>query len=162
MPKRMHQNNPAYRWFFENRFRLSETSERFRRSTDMRSGWTMHSRSFLVLSIPLLKFLRLDAYADHNPPGPCARARALQRVHQSRSIVGDALFAIIDCSTAVLFIHAVKKAPRCDRMKGCFDPLYPRTGGCGASMAVFVSSEQPGDNNQSLIVLALTSAGTQL
>jgi len=109
MPKRMHQNNPAYRWFFENRFRLSETSERFRRSTDMRSGWTMHSRSFLVLSIPLLKFLRLDAYADHNPIRPGARARALQRVHQSRSIVGDALFAIIDRSTAVLFIHAVKK-----------------------------------------------------
>ena len=70
MPKRMHQNNPAYRWFFENRFRLSETSERFRRSTDMRSGRTMYSRAFLVLSIPLLKFLRLDAYYLDKSPMP--------------------------------------------------------------------------------------------
>jgi hypothetical protein len=42
---------------------------------------------------------------------PSARARALQRVHQSRSIVGDALFAIIDRSTAVPCIHAAKKPP---------------------------------------------------
>ena len=123
----------------------------------------MHSRSLLVLSIPLLKFLRLDAYADHNPPGPCARARALQRVHQSRSIVGDAPFAIIDRSTAVLFIHAAKKPLGAPGDEEVLRPAVPqdlRLRHEHGSVCVVRASN--GGNNRSLIVLAFTSAGTQL
>lgn len=47
-------------------------------------------------------------------------------------------------------------------MKGSFDPLWRGTGGSGTTMAGSVSSEQPGDKNQTLVVFALTSAGTQL
>ena len=130
MPKRMHQNNPAYRWFFENRFRLSETSERFRRSTDMRSGWTMHSRSLLVLSIPLLKFLRLDAYyLDKSPmpitihPTKCLRpiARPSKPLDRWRRSVcnhrSQHSGAVHPCS---------KKATRCAGDEGELRPAVPQ------------------------------------
>lgn len=135
----------------------------------MRSGWTIDSCAFLVLSIRLLKFLRLGAYYEDKSPMPitihrtkCSRSRPIARPSKPLDR-WDTLFAIIDRSTAVLCIHALRKSHSgAPGMKGSFDPLCRRTGGSGTTMAGSVSSEQPGDKNQSLVVFALTSAGTQL
>jgi hypothetical protein len=103
------------------------------------------------------------ADADHNPSD-----QVLALAPYSASIKAARSLGHSVCNRRSQHIGAVhpcikeKSHSGAPGMKGSFDPLCSRTGGSGTTMAGSVSSEQPGDKNQSLVVFALTSAGTQL